>query len=258
MVGPLPPPVGGMATVVENLAAAFDGPLVEAVELRVLNNVKITSADRSLGQGIAAQLRLLWRLVAECLVWRPHVVHIHTSSWFTFWRNAVDVLLARLLLRPVLLHIHGARFHRFLTGLPPPQAWLARRVFRLSARVIVLGEGWKRLLDAWTDPAKVVVVPNGVAVQAPVRMVADGPFRIVCLANYEERKGHVRSCACRLRYRASRVEGDGGILDYTLTVKSPANLVMRASRRSCASGADPRRGRQPQACRNPDELGFAD
>jgi len=189
MVGPLPPPVGGMATVVANLASAFTGPMSEGVELRVLNNVKTTPPDRHLWQGTASQLGLLWRLAAACLIWRPDVVHIHTCSWFSFWRSAGDVLAARLLLRPVLLHIHGGQFHRFLAGLPPPLAWMARRVLGLSGRVIVLSAGWKRLLDAWTNPEKVIAVPNGVAVRAPVQFAVDEPFRIVCLANLMALKG---------------------------------------------------------------------
>ena len=191
MVGPLPPPVGGMATIVGNLADAFEA--MPGVELRLLNNVKTTAAGRRLWQGIAAQLQLLRRLAWTCMAWRPGVVHIHTCSWLTFWRNAVDVLLARLLLRPVVLHIHGAQFHHFLGGLPRPKAWVARRIFGAASRIVVLGDGWKRLLDDWADPDKVVVVPNGVPVQPPVELPAESdpqtPFRVICLANYEVRKG---------------------------------------------------------------------
>lgn len=251
MLGPLPPPVGGMATVVANLASAFaepetvsgagsgpstssgfdlesgsnppstDADAVRAprpIALRLLNNVKTTAAERSLWQGVAAQLRLLWRLAALCVGWRPHLVHIHTCSWFSFWRNAVDLLLARVLLCPVVLHIHGAQFHRFLGSLSAPAAWSARRVFALADRIIVLGDGWKRVLDGWADSAKVVVVPNGVpvreAIQDPTPEIGAGaagaaslgmeavPFRIICLANYEARKGQAD-----LLRAAARLEG---------------------------------------------------
>ena len=187
MVGPLPPPVGGMASVVENLVTAFGGE----VEVRVLNNVKTTDADRHLWQGVAAQLRLLGGLIRGCLGWRPALVHIHTCSWFTFWRNGVDVVLARLLGRRVVLHIHGGQFRSFLYSLTPIRAWLARRLLGRCERVIVLGEGWKALLDQWTDPRRVVVVPNGVAVPSlPVDSgCREEPFRIICLANYDPAKG---------------------------------------------------------------------
>lgn len=187
MVGPLPPPVGGMASVVENLVTAFAGQ----VEVRVLNNVKTTGADRHLWQGVAAQLRLIGGLIRGCLGWRPDLVHIHTCSWFTFWRNAIDLVLARLIGRRVVLHIHGGQFRAFLTSLTPIRAWLARRLLGRCEQVIVLGEGWKGLLDQWTDPRRVVVAPNGVAVPPmPVSSGSgDGTFRIICLANYDPAKG---------------------------------------------------------------------
>lgn len=126
MLGPLPPPVGGMATVASNFQRALEPRL----DLRVLDNVKTTAAKRSLWQGIAAPLKLLGRLGWQCLAWRPAVAHIHTFSWFTFWRNGVDVLLARLLLRRVVLHIDGAQFHRFLGGLTGTSAWRTTRCAR--------------------------------------------------------------------------------------------------------------------------------
>lgn len=205
MVGPLPPPVGGMASVVQNLVRELD----EQVELQVLNNVKTTAADRRLWQGIAAQLRLLGRLAQQCLGWRPAVVHIHTCSWLSFWRNGVDVALARLLGRRVVLHIHGAQFHRFLGGLSGVQAWLARRLLGATHRVLVLGQGWRALLAAWAEPARIAVVPNGVPLAAQVDPDPDGPFRILCLANYEQRKGQedlLRAVAGLETRRPVRVE----------------------------------------------------
>lgn len=185
MVGPLPPPVGGMASVVQNLSQALSG----RVELRVINNVKTTDFDRSLWQGVSAQLRLLGRLAWQSMRWRPNVVHIHTCSWLTFWRNGADLLLARVLGRHVVLHIHGAQFHRFLSGLSGIQAWLARRILCATHRVVVLSDGWREVLAGWTDSTRIVVVPNGVPVGVPARPSSSGPFRMLCLANYEVRKG---------------------------------------------------------------------
>ena len=186
-VGPLPPPVGGMATVVSNLDAALQG----SCEIRTLNNVKTTPKGRTLFQGVAAQLRLLMRLARYCLVWRPRIVHIHTCSWFSFWRSAVDVVLARLLGRQVVLHIHGAEFRTFLDSLPFLKARLLRLVLGLCGSVVVLGQGWKDLLDRWCDPERVVAVPNGVPLQPERKTGGDTVFTIVCLANYERRKGQM-------------------------------------------------------------------
>jgi len=192
-----------MATVVANLTAVLE----RSCEVRVLNNRKTTAEDRNLYQGVAAQLVLLWRLARLCMVdWPPDVVHIHTCSWFSFWRSCIDVALARLLRRRVLLHIHGGQFHQFLGSLSAPSAWFARKILKACTRVVVLGEGWKTLLDKWCDPAqaKVIVVPNGVPIQ-PVQGAQDTDvFTIVCLANYAPQKGQADLIKATAALRSNR------------------------------------------------------
>lgn len=184
-IGPLPPPVGGMASVVKNLGET----LPAFCQVRVLNNAKTTPEKRSLVEGILAQLSLLRTLAMICLAWRPKLVHIHTCSWFSFWRNAVDVAVARLLGRRVVLHIHGGQFRRFLGSLGPVRGRMARLAFRFCARVIVLGDDWKELLNQWCESERVVAVPNGVLVPPARHRNFDAILTIICLANYESGKG---------------------------------------------------------------------
>jgi glycosyltransferase involved in cell wall biosynthesis len=174
-----------MATAVVNLKDA----LSNEVDLVVLNNVKTSSTARSIPARIFSHISLLSRFAWICATWRPQVVHIHTCSSFTFWRNSLDALIARLLLRKVVLHIHGAQFHKFLENLSPIQSAAAKMALMLANRIVVLGEGWKLILDAWANPEKVRIVPNGVPPKAPASPAKQGPFKIICLANYEKRKG---------------------------------------------------------------------
>ena len=183
MLGPLPPPVGGMASVVANLCAA----LAADCDLSLLNTVKTTAAGRSLGSALRVHAGLLTTLARRCLATRP-VVHIHTCSWFSFWRSAVDVLVAKACGAQVVLHIHGAEFHRFLAALDPLRAALARAVFARCDRIVTLGPGWARLLGDWCNPARVAVVANGVALAAPRAPTPGARFTVVCFANYETRK----------------------------------------------------------------------
>lgn len=184
-VGPLPPPVGGMATVVRNLERA----LGTWADVRVLNNAKSTPVDRPLWQGVLAQLKLLGRLVALCAVWRPDVVHIHTCSQFTFWRSAADVVVARLFFRKVVLHVHGGRFAEFLASLGRWRTAAARLTLRLANRVVLLGEFARATFASMVDPSRLVVVPNGVMLGAQVDFRDRGVFHIACLANYGANKG---------------------------------------------------------------------
>ena len=185
-IGPLPPPTGGMATVVAHLSQT----LRSRCDVAVVNNAKTTPSDRTLLQGIAAQWRLLARLCRVLWQWRPDIVHIHTCSDFTFWRNGLDVMLAKLFGSQVLLHIHGGRFHEFLGGLATGRAHLARLILARADRVIVLGKLWEERLADWCPPGRMALVPNGVFIPADGPSPgADTAGGIVCVANYDRRKG---------------------------------------------------------------------
>lgn len=185
-IGPLPPPVGGMSTVLLELSAALQSDC----ETRVFSSAKTTPVDRSLLQAVGAQLRLIGRLALVLWRWRPAIVHIHTCSNFTFWRNGLDLMLARCFGCKTVLHIHGARFHQFLGGLGAVRAGLARVVLGGASRVIVLGQAWRERLAPWCRAESLVVVANGVAVPANALGPSDDAVaHIVCVANYEPRKG---------------------------------------------------------------------
>jgi glycosyltransferase involved in cell wall biosynthesis len=175
-----------MATVVQALAQG----LPPWFEVRVLDNTKTTPVDRSLPQAVRAQLELLGRLLVTLAGWRPALVHVHTCSGFTFWRNALDVLCARLAGCSVLLHVHGGRFDQFLGGLGAGRRWLARWVLRWPHRVVVLSEGWRDTLAPWVPPTRLAVVPNGVAVaEAPAPRSPYLAPTVVCMGGLEPPKG---------------------------------------------------------------------
>ncbi|MGB0713551.1 MAG: glycosyltransferase family 4 protein, partial [Gammaproteobacteria bacterium] len=185
-IGPLPPPIGGMAAVVANL----ERELGQRLDHRLLNNAKTTAEGRSLVTGVMAQLRLLGRLLGVLFRWRPSLVHIHTCSNFTFWRNGIDVLISRLFFRPVVLHIHGGRFDRFLADMGWGRGWWARRILHAAARVVVLGEDWRRRLEPWCRPGSIEVINNGVPVpDATACGVTRERVKVLCLAAYTPAKG---------------------------------------------------------------------
>lgn len=185
-IGPLPPPPGGMATVMAQLTMELEGKCA----LRVLNNVKTTAADRSLWEGIAAQLRMIGTLVRMIREFRPDIVHVHTCSYFTFWRNSVDVILAKVLGRKVVLHIHGGKFDAFLESLNPVMVWLARQILALADSVIVLSQGWRERLAPWCAVDRMAVVVNGVRIPEATTpgYVPGTPVRLVCVAGYDANK----------------------------------------------------------------------
>ncbi len=187
MSGPLPPALGGMASVIAALAASS---LPRQVTLELFDTGKQTPEGRSLRQGMQARAVLMlrwWRTVGQA----PRTVaHLHTCSGLTFFLDGLLLWLARCRGAPGVLHIHGARFDDFLDGLAPPLRWLARCVARSATYVVVLSDEWQQRLAGRLPGAVLKVVQNGV----PRPALSEGPgrgegVRFLFLGNLCRRKG---------------------------------------------------------------------
>jgi glycosyltransferase involved in cell wall biosynthesis len=209
MTGPLPPAVGGMASVLGALGASS---LSQQVSLRLFETGKTTPPGRPLWLGVVARLRLLrdwWRLLGSA---RQPVAHIHTCSGLTFFLDGLLLLLARGRGVPVLLHVHGARFDDFLDGLPRPLAALARAIGAGAQGVIALSPEWRdRLARRW-PAARLHVVANGVCPPAAAQAVgAGGPPSFAFVGSLGRRKGvHLLLDAAAQACVPWRVELAGG------------------------------------------------
>jgi len=187
MTGPLPPVIGGMASVLEGLRQSSLG---SRVDLRLFDTGKQTSEGRPFWRGVQARLHLMWRWWRALAGPRDVIVHIHTCSGFTFFLDAGLLLVARMRGCRVLLHVHGARFDDFLDGLPPALVRVARAVARSSHAVIALSEEWRIRLQARLPGAVIVVVENGIPMPALTeRPQRPGPARVLFLGNLGARKG---------------------------------------------------------------------
>lgn len=187
MAGPLPPAIGGMTSVVCDLA---ESTLREAFELRLFDTGKRTPARRSLATAISTRFSLWrqwWSLLRQT---KPIVAHIHTCSGLTYFLDGALLLLARLQGTPVLLHIHGGGFERFLTELNPVSAAAARWIARRATRVVVLSESWRERLAVQLPGASFAVVGNGVPVPRELPRRPDPPpFVVLFLGTVSRDKG---------------------------------------------------------------------
>ena len=197
MLGPMAPLSGGMATV---MAGMGSGMLSRSCRLRLVQSGKRTAADRSVVSGVWSQvglgLRTAWLAVSR----RNCIVHIHTCSNFAFWRDSALVVLSRVLLKRVILHIHGGRFDDFLGGLSRWRRGLARLLLRCPSRVLVLTKNWQERLSAFSPGARFQVMKNGVEVRpaGPPGAVCElpevlpdevGRLRLLYMGNLGPRKG---------------------------------------------------------------------
>lgn len=136
-------------------------------------------------QAIAAWARCAWAVVAR----RCDVVHVHTSSYASFWRKSPVFALALAAGVPLVVSLHGGAFRSFhAEGGRLRRAWIGC-VLRRAAAFVVLTESWARWARAVEPRARVEVLPNVV----PLPPVPD-PGRVECdlllaLGRVEREKG---------------------------------------------------------------------
>ena len=187
MAGPLPPAVGGMASVI---VALHQSSLSQQVDLRLFQTAKTTPENRSLWHAVLTRSRLMWRWWRSIGEEPSTVAHIHTCSGFTFFLDGALLLAARLRGNSTVLHIHGGRFDAFLDGLGPVRFALAGWLVRRAHVAVVLSADWQQRLNSRLPGARWAVVENGVSVaRALARPHRHGPTQFLFLGGMSRAKG---------------------------------------------------------------------
>ncbi|MCP4247758.1 MAG: glycosyltransferase, partial [bacterium] len=158
VIGPMAPAVGGMTTVIEQLLA---GPLSRSYEFIRQSANAGDGARRSWWHSCKRHLGQLYNLARRLGSGGADLVHIHTCSGFTFYRNLIDLVVARLFGVPVVLHIHGAQFDEFCARSGRLGRGLIRHGLAAADRVVVLSRDWRQRLQPFAPRAHFAIVPNG-------------------------------------------------------------------------------------------------
>lgn len=160
MSGPLPPAIGGMASVI---GALGQSDLARQTQLALFDTGKKTREGRSLWEGVQARLQLMrdWRRLLH--THQADIAHIHTCSGLTFFLDGLLAWLARRQGCRVILHVHGGLFDQFLDGLNPLMRALARHISRRADAVIALSDDWRQRLLRRLPGTCIAVLANGVA-----------------------------------------------------------------------------------------------
>ncbi|HET9471952.1 MAG TPA: glycosyltransferase family 4 protein, partial [Usitatibacter sp.] len=105
------------------------------------------------------------------LAWRHGrgVLHVHAASRWSFWRKSAYMAAALLAGWPVIFHLHGGGFARFVSQECGPLARRAVRFFLDRATVIVVvSERWAGWMHGITANPRIICVPNPVALPPAV------------------------------------------------------------------------------------------
>ena len=187
VVGPSPDEIGGMAAVVaQMLRIDFEKRYVPAHFPITIGTDCREPWWRRAGRHLQ-QIRRLRETIGKSV---SPIVHIHTCSGFSFYRSAVDLIVAGSVDCRTVLHIHGAKFDAFFEGEPAYRRRLIRWILQGADRVIALSEGWRDKLHRMAPRARIEVVENAVeAPSVPCNDNQSGTVRFVVLARMDTWKG---------------------------------------------------------------------
>ena len=128
------------------------------------------------------------------------VVHINTAlNPLSILRDAALVKTARMVKRPVLLHLHGGKFlakefeNRFLAG-------ISEKMLKTASVIVVLSELEKEIIEKRCRNLNVRVLENAVSLSEKTKeKKEDGEKTIIFLGRLHESKGlHEIIEACRI------------------------------------------------------------
>lgn len=157
-----------MAAVLRGLLAS---PLAQRYDLEMIVTYR---SEKPLTRLLAFFAGIV-RLVRWSLRRGPRLIHVHTAARGSLYRKAVYVFLARLLRRPVLLHIHAGRgdIEAFAGRLGPLRRRLLGSALRSATRVLAVSGETARATERCFGVSGILVVPNA-APPAPAERPADG------------------------------------------------------------------------------------
>lgn len=162
IIGPLPPPRGGVSVWTELLLASDVGQRWRVDVLDTSPSGPVSQEQPFYPQRIVPGLWHLGQLLVRA---RPDVAHIHSNLRWSLLRAALmaEVLRARGV--PTVIHLHGGDVAERLGVWSPPARALVLRALRRARRVVVMTGPTCAWLRAWGVEA--VQLPN---------FVDTGPF----------------------------------------------------------------------------------
>jgi glycosyltransferase involved in cell wall biosynthesis len=157
MVGPIPPPSGGIASTMEDIVHS---ELSKEYDFDLFSRPFTFPPDVTgrFGKNLIRAKKYL-RFLMKCLRGRYLFMHIH-SPGHRFMPNAVYMLLARLAGIKVLLHLHGNEWDPFYVQVSRRKRFLTKRGLFLASRIVVIRQVWADGIAELGYPHEVSLLRN--------------------------------------------------------------------------------------------------
>jgi glycosyltransferase involved in cell wall biosynthesis len=188
LVSPLPPQVGGVASVAEWLLEHQDEIGCRYVTFDLWRPVEDEMGGTLRWSSIGRQLRLLPRFV-RWVARAPRIVHVCVSCSPTgLMRDLVYVAILRATRRKTIVHVHGSQLD--LTPQSAIRAWPLRLIGRLTEERIAVAPWAVSVLGEVGVSARCILNPIRVEPNGDRRAPRSSPqLRLLFVGTYGARKG---------------------------------------------------------------------
>jgi glycosyltransferase involved in cell wall biosynthesis len=200
-----------------------DSCIRDSYDIEVVSTFREADADRTIWERLRFGTGLLIKTIRKILRVRPALIDVHAVAGRELLKQSAVLVAARLTRCPSILRIHGGDFDRVYARESRSRKWITRFILRLPSRVVLLSEGWEKVVRGIEPRVRSSVIQNSVSSDELESMGRRRPDTqdVLFLANLCERKGHfdaldaaalVRRSFPEVRFRFAGVERDLGAL----------------------------------------------
>lgn len=163
LVGPFPPPQGGVATINELIYKECNEQPYHIIRQNFAehkNKFQIRSVIGLLN--LFSQILQIAKYFLNVLCYRNCIIHVAVSSYFGFYKSSIFILIGTLFKKKIILHLHGGAFTSFYTSSHRIIQKYIRFVFNKSNQIIVLANYWKKIIIQMIQiaPNKIAMLNN--------------------------------------------------------------------------------------------------
>lgn len=182
MIGPSPEAKGGMASVI---ATYRDAGLFATGHCQFIPTAGDGSKFRKL---LIAAVGLL-RFVAVAATGRVGALHVHGASYASFWRKQLFMRAAEVFAIPVIFHLHGGEFRKFVEQLGVGERTRMLSTLGKCCLVLALNDEVASWLKSLLPGSRVEVMPNPIELSRYPTSFTGRENTILFLGRLEAEKG---------------------------------------------------------------------
>jgi glycosyltransferase involved in cell wall biosynthesis len=158
VIGALPPPTGGMETVMEQMMNFK----FKDYELIPFNVAKTQLIKSNIIFNTVNFIYRCFKLFFIILIKKPEIIHIHVTVELDFLQKTIYQKIAKFLNKKTILHIHGGAFKEFYNNASKNKKKMINSALLSSNALITLSKGWREYYHKIVPGQKIYVLPNAI------------------------------------------------------------------------------------------------